>query len=414
MLEYECSSAGLINEFWSVSNCLNSQIASDPVLHQGTLYVKKRSNAFERNEFFLNSKFIYYRNETNSIIRCKVKWCLLDSFFESTPEGLDYGFSIINSSGHHDFYTYTAEALELWLFHLSSICIMTGFEQDFVVIKDINQGRYGKVELCQDVTNGAEYAVKKILKDPLDKEEQLFCIRNEIKILNKVNHPNCVKLYRTYEDDSAFYLVLEYVKHGNLLERLLNVRGFTETDALEFIRNLLEVVEYLHSLGIIHRDIKLENILMCSNENNVEFKLADFGLATYIEKVHKSKCGSPGFMAPEVITGEYYSLKADIFSLGVVFYIILSGKQPFYAESLNDILEKNKRGKAKHSSKVWTTISQGTCGLVKALMNTDPNLRLTADRALMHPSFSIIKKNTISNFPTVMMVHSESKDYVKL
>ena len=400
MLEYEYSPRAQVNDFWSVSNSLNFRLSSSPVLYQGRLYVKNINSIFEENEYYLTSKYLYYRNEINSIIMAKIKWCLLESYYESSPEGLDYGFSIVNSNGKHDFYTQTSDSLEKWLFYLSAICIMTDFDQDFIIIKEINHGRYGKVSLCHDAITGTEFAVKEIMKDFQYKENQIVNLRNEIKTLKKVNHENCVKLYRIYEDSNAFYMIMEYVKYGNLLERLVSIRIYTESEALKLIKRLLGVIEYLHSLGIIHRDIKLENILMASNSNNTDFKLADFGLATCIEKLHKTKCGSPGFMAPEIINGSYYSLKADIYSIGVVLYILLSGKQPFYSKSLQSILEKNKRGKVKYTGNAWKSISAFGCNFVSILLSKDPNLRPTAEQALLHPWLNAVAKSQ-SEFPTL-------------
>ena len=140
---------------------------------------------------------------------------------------------------------------------------------------------------------------------------------------------------------------------------------------------------------------------MCSKFNNFECKLADFGLAAYSDKVYKSRCGSPGFMAPEILSGENYSFKADIYSVGIVGYTLLIGKFPFQSKSIKIILDKNSKGEIKYEKKIWKKFSPAAYDFISSLLLKDPNLRLFAEQARIHPWLNDVQKNN-SELVTLM------------
>ena len=391
----------LIEEsFWITSYISTSRIPTIPILFHGSLFVGSEKNSMESHDYYLTDKHIYYY-DLQFIKKAKITWCLLESFYESESKELKYGFSLANCWGRYDFYSSSSDSLDNWLIHLSKICPMKGFSEDFVIIKEIDEGRFGNVYLCQDIVTCKEYAVKEISKHLIVNEAQVNHLRNEISILRMIKHPNCIKLYWVYEDNKALYLILEYIQHGNLLERLRKIRKFTEIEVSTIIRSFIEILIYFNSLGIIHRDIKLENILMCSKFNNFECKLADFGLAAYSDKVYKSRCGSPGFMAPEILSGENYSFKADIYSVGIVGYTLLIGKFPFQSKSIKIILDKNSKGEIKYEKKIWKKFSPAAYDFISSLLLKDPNLRLFAEQARIHPWLNDVQKNN-SELVTLM------------
>jgi calcium/calmodulin-dependent protein kinase I len=200
--------------------------------------------------------------------------------------------------------------------------------------------------------------------------------------MRKLDHPNIVRLYKVFEDSESISLLMEYVPYGNLYKRVQMRMQFNERDMVLFTRNLMDVLNYLHSKGIIHRDLKLENILMTSKYNDFEFKIADFGLACYLNTMNKTCSGSPGYMAPEILKGVSYGIKADIFSAGVVIYIALSGSSPFRANNINGIIEKNLRCKIKFDRFDQTKVSAAAVYFLQDLLNPDPRLRPTAFEAL--------------------------------
>ncbi|CAG9335834.1 unnamed protein product [Blepharisma stoltei] len=147
--------------------------------------------------------------------------------------------------------------------------------------------------------------------------------------MRKLNHPNITHLHQVFESDTHIYMILDYAKGGSLYEKIIKKQTLPETSVLKFCRELLKVLKYLNSKKIVHRDIKLENILLDSQDDNLDFKLADFGLATKITGELTLRCGSPGYIAPEILRKEKYGYKVDIFGAGVIYILYLQGKCHF-------------------------------------------------------------------------------------
>lgn len=138
-----------------------------------------------------------------------------------------------------------------------------------------------------------------------------------------INHPNILQFYEVFEDEQQIYLIFELMEGGELFDRVLKKKRYPEREAAIIMKQLLEALVYLEKKGILHRDIKLENVLLANKEDDCLVKLADFGLGTTIEGIDpKIKCGTPGYVAPEVITGKPYDCTADIFSIGAVLYVL--------------------------------------------------------------------------------------------
>jgi len=203
-------------------------------------------------------------------------------------------------------------------------------KQNYVIdgkTKVLGSGAFGKVFLT---TNKVDTSIKVAIK-VLDKEklkENIDCIMEEVAILNTLDHPNIVKYYETYDDNKYIYLVMEYITGGQLFDKITTQKNqnFSEHDACNYMRELFSSINHCHAQGIIHRDIKPENI-MISNENTV--RLIDFGLSKASKKKNLTTiAGTPYYMAPEVLSGNYSS-KADIWSLGVLLYTLVSGYLPF-------------------------------------------------------------------------------------
>ena len=154
---------------------------------------------------------------------------------------------------------------------------------------------------------------------------------NEIECMRGVRHPYICSLFGVFEDDKCVHLILEYCGGGELFRRILKRGRFTEYNAARLTQNCLESLVYLHeTCSVVHRDLKPENLLMMDRECDFDFKIADFGLASKcIEENLTLRCGSPGYVAPEILKNCPYGFKVDIFSLGILLYIILSGRSPF-------------------------------------------------------------------------------------
>ena len=180
---------------------------------------------------------------------------------------------------------------------------------------------------------------------------------------------------------------MEYLPFGDLYGRIRTKKKFDEETTSKFMRSLVMTLEYLHSKHIVHRDLKLENIMM-AQENDFEFKIIDFGLAYLSSATQSTKCGSPGYVAPEMLYNFRYDNKIDIFSAGVIMYILLSGKHPFQARNITNILQKNIECKFTVDKK----ISEGAAELLNLMMEPDPDLRPTASQILEHPWLNASKR----------------------
>ncbi|CAG9329413.1 unnamed protein product [Blepharisma stoltei] len=270
--------------------------------------------------------------------------------------------------------------------YLTSVYALTNFSDDFTLLNEIGHGTVGKVYLANNNSTGKQFAVKAINKEDLAKNEMgLENLVNEIKVMRKLNHPNIIKIHDVYECSNHICLILDYVEHDNLFSRIIEKKAFDENTVARFATKLLSVLDYLSSLNIIHRDIKLENILMTSEDNDYDFKLADFGLAAELNENSLTRCGSPGYIAPEILRKLSYDFKADIFSSGVIFYILLSGKMPFSGRNTIEILRKNRDGIVSFQNEIWRHVSKKGIRFIMKLMEPNHKLRPFAKEALGDP-----------------------------
>ena len=255
----------------------------------------------------------------------------------------------------------------------------------------ISSGYYGTVErACFKNDPSKFYAVKSIAKINLSQKnlKNLIC---EIQVLAKLDHPNIVKYYETYDDDKYFHVVMELCEGGELFERIVKKKRLSEKDAAEILFKLTHAISHCHSRGIVHRDMKAENVLFetkSSNKNDV--KIIDFGLARKRgdHNLHSS-VGTPCYVAPEVLEGTY-DRKCDIWALGVLQYVMLYGKYPFDDENKGILFEKIKTQEPKYEGRI---VSPEGMELMKALLSKDSVRRPEATKILDHPWFAIQLKN---------------------
>lgn len=207
---------------------------------------------------------------------------------------------------------------------------MMEINDDYDFLNEIGRGGYSEVYLAQDVQDSKKYAIKSIEKSKIfESSENYNQIINEIRFLRVLDHPGIVKLHKVYESETHVYLVMDYLMGGSFVRRLRNKNFYSEFLAAKVIHKLLSILKYLNSMNIVHRDIKLENLMLTSVSNDIDFKLIDFGLASEISKNLTLKCGSPGYVAPEVFNNKPYNSQVDIFSAGIVLYHLLLGRGPF-------------------------------------------------------------------------------------
>ncbi|XP_041836018.1 calcium/calmodulin-dependent protein kinase type 1 isoform X2 [Melanotaenia boesemani] len=249
----------------------------------------------------------------------------------------------------------------------------------------LGTGAFSEVVLAEEKRTHRLVAVKCIPKKALEGKEN--SIENEIAVLHKIKHPNIVSLEEIFESKSHLYLVMQLVSGGELFDRIIEKGFYTEKDASKLIKQILDAVKYLHDMGIVHRDLKPENLLYYSMEEDSKIMISDFGLSK-IEgsgSVMSTACGTPGYVAPEVLAQKPYSKAVDCWSIGVISYILLCGYPPFYDENDAKLFEQILKAEYEFDSPYWDDISDSAKDFIMHLMEKDPNIRYTCDQALQHP-----------------------------
>lgn len=257
----------------------------------------------------------------------------------------------------------------------------------------IGSGQFGKVRKATSLLDPTlEVAVKTIEKKRL-RNIQTFI--TEVELLRVLDHPNIIKIYETFEDQNAYHIVMELCKGKELLLYLSESGCFEEKLALSLFTKIMSIVNYLHKHGVCHRDLKLENFVAVSNENMLDMKLIDFGLSKKFckNKTMETVVGTPYYVAPEVLSGNYGE-KCDIWSCGVILFVILSGKMPFSGWDNEDLLKQIRTLNIEFKGKVWENISEEAKDLCLSLLNRNVEKRLNAEQALQHPC--LLKVNQLT------------------
>lgn len=268
------------------------------------------------------------------------------------------------------------------------------------ILETIGKGSYGEVKKIQHKTSGEMRAMKIIRKDDVSKEF-MQSLQNEIEILKQLDHPNIVRLYEFYQDNLNIYLITEFIEGGELFDKITKVKHFTEEDAANVMKQLLQAVTYCHNRKIVHRDLKPENLLMESKVSD-NIKVIDFGTSRVFDPNTKmnQKFGTvspdsliefqPYYIAPEVLQRKYDE-KCDIWSCGVIMYILLCGYPPFKGKSHKEIFERIKQGKYNFQGPEWKEISKEAKVLIKRMLTFNPTDRVSAELALKDEWFHINK-----------------------
>lgn len=256
-------------------------------------------------------------------------------------------------------------------------------EEEYEFLANLGEGGYGKV-LKVKTKSTNQIRAWKVQQKAKFKPSTIQMIRNEIEILKITDHPNIVKVYEFTEDDDNFNIVMEYCQGGELFEYIVKKGTFTEGMAWKIIKQVLSAISYLHSHNIIHSDLKAENIMFVDEDSeDMHVKIIDFGMATKFnpdEKLSRIQ-GTPYYIAPEVLKGEY-DAKADVWSWGILLYIMLSGTPPFKAKSIKEVFKQILKHDFNFDSKRWDGKSDLVKDFIKQLLSFDPNDRPTAQECL--------------------------------
>jgi len=252
--------------------------------------------------------------------------------------------------------------------------------------KKLGTGSFAIVKKAVRKSDGKEFAIKVINKSKLNADE-LAVIHDEVEIMHKINHPNCVTLFEMFETKTKLYMVMELLTGGELFDRIVAKGSYSEKAASNVIKSVASAIAYLHQSGVVHRDLKPENLLYLNKSDDSPIKITDFGLAKFRgeekEAMHTA-CGTPGYVAPEVLKGEKYDKAVDLWSLGVILYILLCGFPPFYHQNTNMLYKQIKKGEYDFPDPYWTDISESAKSLVRGLLTVDPKKRMSAKDVLAH------------------------------
>lgn len=212
--------------------------------------------------------------------------------------------------------------------------------------------------------------------------EDVAYMQNEVDIMKKVNHPNIVRMTAVYEDVQHYCMIMELMQGGELFDHIISKTTFSESEAHKVIVPLFDAVMYCHDLGIVHRDIKPENLLFDNKDlSKSTIKISDFGLARYItsEQLATTTCGTPGYVAPEILWKKGYDHRCDYWSMAVVMFIMLSGTPPFYHEDNFELFEIIKQGKYNFDCPAWKDVSDEAKDLITGLLRVKPDDRLSQE-----------------------------------
>ncbi|XP_034230575.1 LOW QUALITY PROTEIN: calcium/calmodulin-dependent protein kinase type 1-like [Thrips palmi] len=271
----------------------------------------------------------------------------------------------------------------------------------------LGTGAFSEVRLAESRERPGElFAVKIIDKKALKGKED--SLENEIKVLRRfsesakrrndpegaengprLTHPNIVQLLETFEDKHKVYLIMELVTGGELFDRIVQKGSYTEKDASDLIRQVLEAVDYMHEQGVVHRDLKPENLLYYSPDEDSKIMISDFGLSKMEDSgIMATACGTPGYVAPEVLAQKPYGKAVDVWSIGVISYILLCGYPPFYDENDANLFAQILKGDFEFDSPYWDEISDSAKDFIRQLMCVEVEKRYTCRQALQHPWIS--------------------------
>jgi len=281
----------------------------------------------------------------------------------------------------------------------------------------IGTGGYAVVKEAMHRKEGKAYAVK-IMRPDSNKEDRGGLtpedIIAEIEILKGLDHPSIIQMKEYFLGSRGqVFIVTELLRGGELLDAMLNIGTYTEAEARVVLRQVLNGLAYLHSRGVTHRDLKLENLLLAKKNDITTVRIADFGLAKALMKsrVMETTCGSPMYVAPEVIAGKRYTPAVDMWSTGVILYILLAGAPPFDVVDNEPLLFRRiMEGDYSLDTEEWASISEPAKDLVKKLMNLVPKDRPDADAALNHPWMTMAEEE-LREQPTAQGAKDALKAY---
>ena len=392
-------------KIWQSPNGIYKLDIKDIVFQGYLLKYCQANKQLKERYFILTEKYLFYLAAPNTptfIAIMPTQWIRVDYLILKLDQTPSYCFKFIRNKRMTDLFTTEEDVYEEWKVQFSKVFWQCNFQAKYEPLKEIGKGSFAKVYLVKNINTGKEYAAKAFSKKPsssLDDRRQSLI--NEIEALRQLKHDNIIKLEELHESKNSIYLILELLEGGELLDVLTSSESLNSKSQKEILKSLLDALAYMEEKMIMHRDIKPTNIILKTKDTNdiSQIKLIDFGLATFRFNPNPifKRCGTPGFIAPEVLNCSStecfpYSTTCDVFSVGIIFYIMLAGKSPFDGSNIKKILESNQKcnidmfNPKLHKNKL-------AYDLLLRLLEKDPDDRITASKALKHAYFDHMTDN---------------------
>lgn len=257
------------------------------------------------------------------------------------------------------------------------------FSEVYKLGKQLGEGAFSVVKEGQNRQSQKSFAIKIVTKAKLSKEDEV-ALKDEIDVLKDMEHKHIIRLYDVFEEPHHYYLVTEKMGGGELFDRIVQKSYYNEKEARDTCLILLSAIHYCHDQKVAHRDLKPENLLLTSEKDDSSIKIADFGFAKRVKtpKSLTTQCGTPGYVAAEILEGQPYDTQADMWSIGVIVYILLGGYPPFIESNQRTLFRKIRKGQYEFHEEYWGQVSEDAKDLIRSLLTVNPDKRLSATKAL--------------------------------
>ena len=374
----------------------------DILKYEGTLY--KLVDGKMRDLYFklIHKDLYFYKNKGDAEHKGMHN---LNGLFLQKEQSVEYegatyySFSVVYPSKTRVYYCKDKKEYDGWIEKLKIATGYTNLLEIYDVKNKLGSGKFGLVKLGIHKKTGQKVAIKIMKKSNMDSSD-LELVRTEIEILKICQHPNIIRLYNVFENADYLYIIMEYCYGGDLFSYLEN-RHFrvSEKRASNIIHQMATAVYYMHSYGVVHRDLKPENVLMTSTDEDSDIRILDFGLSKILGPYEKcdEPYGTLTYCAPEIIVDEPYSKPVDLWSLGVMTYLMVSGKLPFNAEDENEIARQVVYDEPNYTrNPIWKTISPECLDFIQKLLIKDQNKRMTIKGVLEHKWIKMYDDNKLS------------------
>lgn len=385
------------------------------IFYQGVLFKREVANqTFKERYFILTRERLYFKTKPDN----RIKGFMTTRFVRFMPvphdadQGpCDFGLRFVRNLKFCDLKARDLKEYNEWVDALTPVMVRTDFHNIFQCTKLLGEGSFAKVYLANRKETGSKYAVKTLSKEVLlSKPKGKQALVNEIEVMYEIDHPNIIRLHEIYESKDSLYLVCEYIPGQTLNAFLCSSTEFlTHAEIRQIVKGILQALFYLEKNGIIHRDIKPDNIMITplngAEIQSSNIKICDFGLATFLDVTDPlfTSCGTPGYVAPENLRKKEnarsgkISSKSDVFSLGVVLYLLITGESPFKGDSKRKILKSTVTGEIDFKCERIAEQPAHMRDLLRRMLETNPEKRPTAEEALSHAFFKEHETRPSSN-----------------